>query len=211
MRQYEKKIHSQQGEDGIIEHIFNTIGTTDKIAVEVGVSANWGGVKGAECNTLNLANQGWKTYWFDMMDVEIQPQNCTFIKGMLTPDNVADVFESVGIPKEFDLLSIDIDGNDYHIREKLEQYKPRVCIQEYNGSYDGNTEYIMPRDDNYVCAGDTRFGASLLSMVKQAERQGYDLVYCDSRGVNSFYIRKDINPFPALTSQSAWVKLFWAQ
>jgi len=210
MKQYENKIHSQQGEDGIIQHIFNTIGVTNKVAVEIGVSANWGGKKGAECNTLNLANQGWKTYWFDMMDVDVHPENCTFTKGMLTPDNVLEVFDSVGIPKELDLLSIDIDGNDYHIREKLEEYKPRVCIQEYNGSYDANTEYIMPRDDSYMCNGDTRFGASLLSMVMQAERQGYDLVYCDSRGVNSFYVRKDINPFPAQTSQSAWIKLFWA-
>lgn len=210
MKQYERKVHSQQGEDGIIEHIFNTIGTTDKIAVEIGVSAFYGGARGAECNTLNLANQGWKTYWFDMIDVDVTPKNCTFVKGVLTPDNVVDAFENAGIPKEFDLLSIDIDSNDYYIREQLEMYKPRVCIQEYNGAYDASTEYIMPRDDSYVENRGTSFGASLKSIVLQADRQGYDLVYCDSRGVNAFFVRSDINPFPKQTSESAWVKLFWA-
>jgi hypothetical protein len=208
--QYEKKIHSQQGEDGIIEHIFNVIGTTNKIAVEIGVAAFWEGKKGSECNTLNLANNGWKTFWFDMIDVEIQPKNCTFIKAKLSPENVCDHFVSNNIPTEFDLLSIDIDGNDYHIREALHKYKPRVCIQEYNGAYDGTTEYVMQRNDDYVCNGDTAFGASLKSLELQAHTHGYDLVYCDNRGVNAFFIRKDINPFGGVKSESAWKKLFWA-
>lgn len=209
MKEFEKKIYSQQGEDGIIEHIFSKIGVTNKIAVEIGVAANWNGPKGSECNTYNLAMNGWKTFWFDIMDVDVKPDNCTFVKGMLTADNVLEVFRQQQIPIEFDLLSIDIDGNDYHIREQLEIYRPRVCIQEYNGCYDSNTEYIMPRNDDYVC-NDKLFGASLLSMYNQAQRQGYDLVYCDQRGVNAFFVRKDINPFPPKTSQEAWVKLFWA-
>lgn len=212
MKQYEKKVYSQQGEDGIIEHIFDVIGTTNKTAVEIGVSANgYTQPRGSECNTYYLTTQGWKTYWFDIMDIDIEPSNCTFTKVALTPENVNQIFEQLKISTEMDLLSIDIDGNDYHLRESLSTYRPRVCVQEYNGAYDAYTEYVMPRNDSYVCQGDTNFGASLLSMTKQAQQHGYDLVYCDQRGVNAFFVRKDINPFPAKTPVEAWVKLFWAK
>jgi hypothetical protein len=212
MKEYEKRISSQQGEDGIIEHIFSKIGTTNKVAVEFGVAANsHGGTSGGESNTLNLAVQGWQTFWFDGSPINNLPAGCTFKQAMLTPDNICNIFEEVAVPKDLDLLSIDVDGNDYHLREKLSGYNPRVVIMEYNGSYDGATEYIMPRNDNYRWQGDRLFGASLLSMTQQADRLGYDLVYCDQNGVNAFYVRKDINPFPVKTSQEAWIKLIWTR
>jgi len=160
MKEFESQTYSQNGEDGIIEYIFEKIGTTNKIAVEFGVSV--GAVSG-QTNT------------------------------------------------RIDLLSVDVDGNDYHLREALKEYSPRVCVMEYNGAYDGTTKYIMPEDDSYVWKNkETIFGASLSSLTDQANRLGYDLVHCEKRGVNAFFVRKDINPFPARTSEQAWVPLFWA-
>jgi hypothetical protein len=204
--QYEKKIYSQQGEDGIIEHIFNVIGTTNKVAAEIGMAVNF-----PECNTYNLGTLGWNTFWFDMQMIDVSkiPPNGVFVKNKVTADNVVGLFEKVSVPIEMDLLSIDIDSNDYYIREALDKYKPRVCIQEYNGCFDGAVEYIMPRHDDHVLIHNTIFGASLKSIEIQADRQGYDLVYCDERGVNAFFIRKDINPFGHVPSEKAWKKLFW--
>jgi hypothetical protein len=120
-------------------------------------------------------------------------------------------FQAAGIPQEFDLLSRDVDGNDYHLRQSIADYRPRAIIQEYNGCYGPNEEYIMPRNDTYQWRlWDKNFGASLLSLTQQANDLGYDLVYCERRGVNAFYVRRDINPFPALTSEQAWVPLWWA-
>lgn len=209
MKQFEKKIHSQNGEDGIIEHIFNNIGTTNKIAVEFGVSAGGGGL---ETNTRYLSELGWKTYWIDSELATDLPQNCVFKKQFLTPSNIVKTFKELKVPKEFDLLSIDVDGNDYHLREALEKYSPRVYVIEYNGSIPCDIPYIMPRNDSYVWQlWKTNFGASLLSYTEQADRLGYDLVYCESRGVNAFFVRKDINVFPKLSAEHAWVKLWWAK
>ena len=204
--QYEKKVYSQQGEDGIIEHIFNVIGTTNNVAAEIGMSVNF-----PECNTYNLATLGWKTFWFDMQPINtsIIPPTSFFVKHKITADNVANIFDMVSVPIEMDLLSIDIDSNDYYIREALHMYKPRVCVQEYNGCFDGTEEYIMPRNDNHQLVHNTIFGASLKSIEIQADRQGYDLVYCDQRGVNAFFIRKDVNPFGHVPSEKAWKRLFW--
>lgn len=208
--QDEKRIYSQNGEDGIIEKIFDVVGTANKIAAEIGTSTV--GHTPIENNTMNLLLSGWKTFWFDGNNPSYFPENCIFTKQFLTVENIADTFKQAGVPKDIDLLSIDVDGNDYHFREALHEFKPRVLIMEYNGCFDSSTEYIMPVKNDYVWPGtsDRTFGASLKSCTIQAERMGYDLVYCDSQGVNAFFIRKEINLFEILTPQEAWVKLCWA-
>lgn len=214
MIKYEQKTYSQNGEDGIIKHIFDNIGTTNKIAVEIGVTdeVSKNSHYNLECNTRLLSEQGWKTYLFDGLIPPYIPQNATFIKKFLTSTNVVETFQQLNIPEEFDLLSIDIDGNDYWIRESLSLYSPRVCVLEYNGCYPGNAGYIMPYDENYSWKlWESNFGASLKSFTEQADRLGYDLVYCESKGVNAFFVRKDANVFPKKTSEEAWVKLWWYQ
>jgi hypothetical protein len=208
MENFEKQIYSQNGEDGVIKHIFDNIGFTNKIAVEFGVSAGGGG---GQANTRLLAEEGWKVFWFDCDPSTTIPNNCTFTQARLTSKNISSVFESVGVPLNFDLLSIDVDGNDYHLREALKSYNPRVCVMEYNGCFDGATEYIMKENDEYVWRNkDRSFGASLKSLSIQAERLGYDLVYCDKRGVNSFFIKSEINPFQKKSSEEAYRPLYWA-
>jgi hypothetical protein len=205
MKNFEKKIFSQNGEDGIIEHIFNTIGVTNKIAVEFGVSA---GGSGLQTNTRLLAEKGWATIWFDGEESSNLPPNCKFSVKFLTPDNIVETFKENGVPLEFDLLSIDVDGNDYHLREALCDFKPRVCIMEYNGYFTGTSEYIMPLNNEYRWKGQRNFGASLKSYQQQADRLGYDLVYCDSRGINAFFVRKDVNKFTPKSSENAFVKIY---
>lgn len=201
----ENKIYSQNGEDGVIDYIFSKIGTTNKIAVEFGIG------DGQETNTRNLADQGWTTFWFDSLHADQIPPNCRFTNQLLTVDNIVPAFDKQHIPKEFDLLSIDVDGNDYHLRQALHNYRPRVCVIEYNGSHAPDVEYIMPRrDDHRWKLWDLDFGASLLSLTKQANNLGYDLVYCDQRGVNAFFIRQDINVFVPQAPKQAYVKLWWA-
>jgi len=207
-QQDEQKIYSQNGEDGILEKIFRYIGTTNKIAVEFGVSAHGSGL---ETNTRHLTNQGWNTYWFDTEPTTDLPQDCKFKQVLLTKDNIVSEFELQNIPLEFDLLSIDVDGNDYHLREALREYNPRVYVIEYNGCYAANEEYVMPYNEKYQWQTWQRdFGASILSLTKQADQLGYDLVYCESQGVNAFFVRKDINVFSVKTAMEAYKKLWWA-
>ena len=201
----ENKIYSQNGEDGIIDYIFSKIGTTNKIAVEFGIGDGW------ETNTRNLAHHDWTTFWFDSLAIDTVPPGCTFTNQLLTANNIVPAFDAQHIPKEFDLLSIDVDGNDYHLRQALHEYRPRVCVMEYNGSHAPDVEYIMPRRDDYCWKlWELDFGASLLSLTKQANSLGYDLVYCDQRGVNAFFVRRDVNVFAPQTPEQAYVKLWWA-
>lgn len=207
IRWNEAKVYSQNGEDGILAQIFGIVGVTNRVAVEFGVG------DGEENNSRLLGNLGWHLYWFDCGTLSIKPPNCCFHQGILTVDNIVKCFESLQVPKEFDLLSIDVDGNDYHLREAISEYSPRVCVMEYNGCFGAGDEYIMPRNDQYQWKlWDRKFGASLRSLTTQADKLGYDLVYCEQRGVNAFFIRKDINLFfPALSTYDAWKPLWWSK
>ena len=56
---YGFKVYSQNDEDGILEEIFNRVGTTNKIFIEFGVQ------NGLECNTHYLLFKGWRGLWID--------------------------------------------------------------------------------------------------------------------------------------------------
>ena len=204
-KNFEENVYSLTGADGIIKHIFKEIGYTNKIAVEIGVS------DGLESNTQLLLSSGFKLLWIDYMPKSYIPDNTIMHTEFVTKDNIEPILQKYNIPQEFDLLSIDIDGNDYHIREALSNYKPRIVIMEYNGAFNSTSEYIMGYDENYRYDYNfgIKFGASLQSLVNQANRLGYDYVYSESNGVDAFFIRKDINPFKPLTSKEGWVELWW--
>ena len=199
----EKSVYSMSGVDGVLQHIFNEIGFTNKIAVEIGVSA------GNNTNTELLSHSGFNLLWIDCFPKPNIPVNTIVHVECVTKTNVESIFKKYNIPQEFDLISIDIDGNDYHIREALSNYKPKVIVMEYNGNFSSTSEYIMGYDENYSCLfPNIKFGASLQSLVNQANRLGYDYVYSESRGSDAFFIRKDINPFKPLTSEEGWVEFF---
>ena len=146
---YEKRIISQNGEDGIIEAIFHRIGTINKYYVEFGVE------DGLQCNTGYLA--AFKDWSGLMIESNIKMykklvNNYSHLPKIkiahhyITKDNINTVFREMNVPNEFDLLSIDIDGNDYWVWKALQDYKPRVVIIEYNASYAPSQRWIIDYD-----------------------------------------------------------------
>src|SRR5262249_1953909 len=103
-----------------------------------------------------------------------------------------DLIKSSGIIGEIDFLSIDIDGNDYHVFEALNMINPRVICLEHISSYPPPNEWIMPYDPHFRWTGKEAVGASLASMVKLANRKGYELVGCGLYSANGFYVRRDL-------------------
>ena len=50
-------------------------------------------------------------------------------------ENVNNILEKYNVPKEIDLLSIDIDFNDYWVWKAITVTKPRVVVIEYNSTF----------------------------------------------------------------------------
>ena len=78
---------------------------------------------------------------------------------------------NISIPNnKFELIVIDIDGNDYHVFDSMIKYRSKVIIIEFNPTIPNNIIYIQPRDMNIQC------GSSLLAIIELAKYKNYELV-----------------------------------
>jgi hypothetical protein len=190
---YESKVFSQNGEDGILQEIFRRIGEGDKFSVEFGIG------DGTECCTRNLlVNRGWAGLLIEgswqcageALSLYRQFDKVGVRQSYITVENILDIFRDNGVPQSPDLLVVDIDGNDYWILDRiLSAYRPRVIVCEYSARWTPKTDWVMPYDPDHVWDGSSYFGASLTSLYGLGEEHGYTLICCESRGVNAFFVR----------------------
>lgn len=180
----ERKEYSQNGEDGCIQAIFAMIGTTNKYYVEFGVE------NGIECNTRYLMkHKGWKGL---LMDGGFTNEELNLQQEFITAENIEELFAKHGVPQEFDLLSIDIDGNDYWVWKAISHYSPRVVIMEYNACIPYEPAVTVSYDPEFSWDKTDYYGASLGAMVQLASQKGYTLIDTDRHGVNAFFVRSDL-------------------
>lgn len=196
------KVWSQNDEDGILAEIFRRIGTAR--SGQPGSFVEFGVSDGRECNTLNLLVAGWHGLWMEM-DAELCEKMrrifaAPLAEGRLelkqtgvTAENIDSLLASsrVAAAGELDLLSIDIDGNDYHVLKAI-SLKPRVLVIEYNGKFPPPIDLVIPYDPAHRWDGTDYAGNSLQAIANLAARKGYRLVGTNITGVNAFFVRKDL-------------------
>lgn len=110
----------------------------------------------------------------------------------VTAENIQNLFQKYNVPKNFDLLSIDIDFNDYWVWKAINDYSPRVVVIEYNSSIQLNESRVVLYDPEAVWDGTNYFGASLLALRNLGLKKGYTLVGCDNNGVNAFFCKSEL-------------------
>lgn len=189
---YKKIVTSQFGEDGVIEKIFEIIGNArfGKWCVEFGA----GDGKTFSNNWNLIVNKGWSA-------VEIEADKKLYKRLIRTysdnnkvvcvnkiinfaGDNTLDrVLSTTPTPKDFDLLCVDVDGNDYHIWNSLKLYAPKVVMVEFNPTIPADVEFVQPRDIKI------NQGSSLLSLTKLGQEKGYELVA--ALDLNAFFVKKE--------------------
>lgn len=192
LNHYELKIYSQNGEDGIILRLFDLVGTTNKYFVEFGVE------NGFECNTRFLREYlGWQGL---MMDGRFSTPSLNLQQEFITAENINDLFAKHHVPEEFDLLSIDLDYNDFYIWLNLSpSYRPRVVVIEYNATHSWNEDKVVLYDPFTMWDFTNYSGASIKALYNLGIFKGYTLVYAEKVGVNLFFIRDDV--YKALSQQ----------
>jgi hypothetical protein len=200
LKKFARNVFSQGGEDGIVEWIFSRLPPGNKICVEFGA---WDGRNLS--NTFNLvAHHGWKAIY-----IEADPNKfsaltktvaaypgitpvCSLVTaaGETALDNILARYSA---PEKFDILSIDIDGNDYDVWEASVNYRPRLVIVEFNPTF--------PADFNYVDRGGRGFiGSSAAAFATLAARKGYALL--GATATNLFFLREDCFAALALRPQA---------
>jgi hypothetical protein len=187
LRDHEYRVYSQCGEDGVLQHIFECIGSTTRSFVEFGAKD---GIEGS--NTANLrVHHGWTGL---LMDAAASPQDALVRHAFVTAENIDALFHEHRVPKPLDLLSIDIDGNDYWVWKALTEWQPRVVVIEYNIFFPNDACRTMPYDANHVWDESAYHGASLAALRKLGDQKGYALVHTDAWSPNAFFVLRSELP-----------------
>lgn len=198
-------ICSQWSQDTIIIQILNNIGVKNKFFVEAGS-------RRPEC--LNSAflrlKCGWKGLLLDGAPGKSTNGGCPDCPGQelfdvgedapvrlrkefLRMDNINDIFTRHNVPHEFDVLTLDIDGNDYWVLLALDTsiFSPRIIVVEFSSFFSRGQSYVISYDPKFVWNGTEITGASLSALDFMLSQKGYKYVYQTS-GEHAFFVRKDL-------------------
>lgn len=171
-----RNVTSQFGEDGIIEAILERLPPRVGWCVDVGA---WDGYHFS--NTYNLiVNHASRSVLFEAdrsRFVQLQTRYAAnprvvprhAMVGFGSGDGLDALLAGTLIPKDYDVLSIDIDGNDYHVWRATTAYRPRVVLVEYNPTIPNCVEFVQE-----PAAGVTH-GCGIRSLVALGREKGYEL------------------------------------
>lgn len=186
LRRFERCVYSQGGEDGVLERIFDCIGTENRFFVEFGAK------DGVELS--NTAHLRLDCGWNGLLLEGSAPVAEGVVHEFVTAENIEPLFAKYGVPEVFDLLSIDIDGNDYWVWKALERYRPRVVVVEYNVFFRLDDPRTVPYEPHRVWDETGYHGASLAALRKLGQEKGYSLVHTDTWMPNAIFVSSELLP-----------------
>jgi hypothetical protein len=177
LKVHERNDTSQYGEDGVIEHALRAIGESTRWCVEFGAAD---GIYLSNTHSL-INDRGYSAVLIEagQSAVELReryrrrPDVHVFRRFVEFdgPNRLDEILAATPIPRDFDVLSIDIDGNDYHIWESLQNYRPKVVVIEFNMTIPAEVDFVQPRDMSIMQ------GSSLAAMVRLGRCKGYRLIH----------------------------------
>jgi isopenicillin N synthase-like dioxygenase len=190
---------SQNGEDGVIQRIFDLVKSerNPRFCVDVGA---WDGIHLSNSHSL-LVHRQWQGVLIEANQERFQELTslheplgnvclCAAVSCQeKSPQSLVSLLQTKAphLPKDFEFISIDVDGADYwllHDLWKPRGYRPMVVCIEFNPTMPDDLVYIPERSDL------VRHGASLSALYELAEEQGYVLV--ETTLYNAFFVRRDL-------------------
>ena len=214
IEKYEYSLFSQNGEDGILRYLFDEIGFSSRLFLEFGFDVR-------ENDSLRLVmKEGFSGVYIDGSEIKVRYfneaarsfgiTNARAINAFLNLENLESVIIESGLGKEIDLLSIDVDGNDYWFWEAIRCLSARIVVIEYNASLGPELSLTVPYDPvldrHQKHPSGFYHGASLTALERLGRKKDFKLIGCDSSGVNAFFIREDFltDNLNVLSPQSAF-------
>lgn len=197
IRDYGFGVFSQWDEDGIIQYLLSKLPEIPKTFIEFGVE-NY-----IESNTRFLIM---KDHWRGLI-IDGSKEHIDYIKrsdlywkseliaehAFITVENIESIFQKHGFVGDLGMLSIDIDGNDYWILNKISIVNPVILIVEINNLLGYKNSLTVPYDPEFMRHkkhySGLYFGASLKAVYDLAKKKGYSFVGCNEIGNNAFFIQ----------------------
>lgn len=209
----EFKVFSQFGDDGIIQYLVHLLAPLPRTFIEFGTEDY------SESNTrFLLVNDLWRGLVMDgserhMAHVRAQEyhwrHDLTAVQAFVDRDNVNGLFRDAGFAGEIGLLSVDIDGNDYWVWERIDAVQPVVTVCEYNAVFGPARAVTVPYDPRFdrtrYHPSNLCWGASLKALCLLAERKGLAFVGTNSAGNNAYFVRRDrLGPLRPLAAEEGF-------
>jgi hypothetical protein len=192
LARFERNVNTQFGEDGVLEKIFEVVEPTHRFVVEFGA---YDGVTNSNPRNL-VVEHGWRGLQIEG-DAALAQQlarnyadhpEVKTLHAWVYPGNIEILLEENGVPRDFDLLVIDIDSNDYYVWRAIQSFRPKVVLIEYNPAYPPPERAVVDFHPMNYWDGTDYHGASIQSLVDLAARKGYELVYGNQAGNNLFFV-----------------------
>jgi hypothetical protein len=189
---------SQNGEDGIIEHLLSGLISYNKYFIEIG-SGN-----GLENNTSYLGHikkyAGLQIEGNDEANNDalmIKPWLVECINSFVDETAVEEIYRKAMF-KDPDVFSIDIDGNDYYITKLLLEtgLRPKIMVVEYNSAFGTEKSITIPYNTAFNMFATEYpylyYGVSISGWKNLMAKYGYQFVTVETNGVNAFFINTNV-------------------
>jgi hypothetical protein len=194
---YEFKIFSQWGEDGIIDFLIREIPIDNKTFIEFGVED----FSESNCRFL-LMNSDWSGFVIDASITNIEKlknsyyfwkYNLRALRAFIDKDNVNELLKKSNFDKDLGILSIDIDGNDYHVLNNINYFNPRIIICEFNPIFGKNQKITVPYDPKFHRTkkhySNLYWGTSIMALICLLDKRGYTLIGTGMLGCNAYFVK----------------------
>ena len=194
----ERSLYAQGGEEAILERLLERLESTNRYCLDIGAGD---GLRNSN-TALLLRERGWQgtliegsAYRFARLQAHYGAAHAVRLThAQVQPDTIGNLLHTAEVPPCIDLLSIDIDGNDYWVWRAIETVRARIVIIEYNPYYAPPERWVMRFNAAHVWDGSTYYGASLESLYHLGRSKGYELVCCDDMGNNAFFVARELYP-----------------
>jgi hypothetical protein len=198
---------SNFGEEEILERLTRELlpAGCDRTVVDIGAGD---GVRGS--NTYALFRAGWHG-----LGVEADARRASrlaraykslprveAIHALVTPENVVRLLKAHKVPRDFGVLSLDIDSYDYFVLDRiLGAFRPRVVVTEINEKIPPPVRFVVRYDPHFRLQHHF-FGYSIASLEELCERHSYALLELEYN--NAFIVPRELSggarPLDALTA-----------
>jgi len=200
INQVELKIFSQNGEDGIIDYLLESLSIRKPKFVEIGVGdyseANTRYIfetrspKGLiiDCNE-NLNKKVEK-------NIKLWKGDLKIVEALVNSQNILKILSRDNFKDKIDLFSLDIDGIDYWVLCELPRNFSKIAIIEYNPYFGYKESITVPNINNFqrskyhhsmLC-----FGMSLKAAVILMSKKNFAFIGSNLMRNNAFFVRKDL-------------------
>jgi hypothetical protein len=187
---FRTNVTSQCGEDGIIAHIADVLQVANKFCVEFGA---WDGIHYSNCYNL-LWNNAWRGIMIEANGEKYQElvrtyrerMNVTTVNKFVDfegPNSLDHILSACQAPRDFGVLSIDIDGNDFYVWESLVGHTPEIVVIEFNPTVPNDVVFVQEKSFQ------VNQGCSLLALVSLGKQKGYELAVCTDW--NAIFVKRE--------------------